>query len=68
MDCKIENRLWLRIDYMNENDAEVEKIKRNKCICKTFSEVKSIVLHGKVNMGSEQEVEINNSKIFLQDN
>lgn len=36
MDCKIENRLWLRIDYMNENDAEVEKIKRNKCICKTF--------------------------------
>lgn len=36
MDCKIQNRLWLRIDYMNENDAEVEKIKRNKCICKTF--------------------------------
>lgn len=33
-----------------------------------LSEVKSIVLHGKVNMGSEQEVEINNSKIFLQDN
>lgn len=33
-----------------------------------LSEVKSIVLQGKVNMGSEQEVEINNSKIFLQDN
>lgn len=46
MDCKIENRFWLRIDYMNENDAEVEKIKGINAFARPF--------RGKINSTSWQ--------------